>query len=139
MLERLVYVSRAAPGIGSRETYDIVRSAYNRNGHVGLTGALLFLDGHFAQVLEGDPYHLNERFEVIRRDPRHVDIDLRSRITVASRSFADDWMALRHGDDVPDDVRNAFGYVPGFPAAHFPAERLLAFVRACCDATARVT
>lgn len=136
MYERLVYVSRAAEGIDARDAYDIIRTAHNRNSRLGLTGALVFVDGHFAQVLEGDPYGLRQRFEIIRRDRRHRDIELRALETVDHRCFPDDWMALRHDDAVPADVRARFGYAPGFPAERFPAERLLAFVRACCDGVA---
>jgi hypothetical protein len=134
MFEQLIYVSRAAPGVGSPEAYDIIRTAHNRNSRGGLTGALILLDGHFAQVLEGDPYHLRERFEVIRRDPRHRAVDVRGLRHLPQRSFPDEWMALRHGDAVAPSLRAAHGYVPGFPPDRFPAERLLAFVRACCEA-----
>ncbi len=134
MYERLIYVSRAAQGIGPRDAYDIIRTAHNRNSAAGLTGALLFCDGYFAQVLEGDPLGLRERFERIRQDPRHVDLDVRGHDKCAHRLFPEEWMALRHGDAVPPGLRRAFDYVPGFPPERFPAARLLEFVRACCDA-----
>ncbi len=134
MYERLIYVSRAAEGIGARDAYDIIRTAHNRNSVAGLTGGLLFCDGFFAQVLEGDPLGLRERFERIRQDPRHRDIDVRGHEKVGHRAFPDEWMALRHGDALPAALRGSFGYAPGFPAARFPAARLLDFVRACCDA-----
>ena len=50
MHDRLVYVSRAALGIGAGEAYDNIRVSHNRNSRYGLTGALILFDGHFLQV-----------------------------------------------------------------------------------------
>ncbi len=131
MFERLLYVSRAAPGIGARDAYDIVRTAHNRNSRLGLTGALVFVDGHFVQVLEGDAFHLRQRFAAIAADPRHTDVQVRLHVAIDERLFPDEWMALRQGDDVPDAVRREFGDVPGVSLQDLPPECLLAYVRAC--------
>lgn len=133
MFERLVYVSRAAPGITARDCYDIIRVAHNRNSQFGLTGALLFLDGHFVQVLEGDRFRMRERFQVIAADPRHTDVDLRQSTPSDSLLFPGDWMALRSGDEIDPAVMARFGYQPGLPAAQFNGERIVDFVRACCE------
>jgi hypothetical protein len=138
MFERLVYVSRAAPGVGARDAYDIIRIAHNRNSQAGLTGALVFIDGHFVQVLEGDSFHVRQRYAKIAADPRHVDVQLRECVAIAERLFPSDWMALRQGDGVPLAVQRQFGYEPGFPSSTFPPDRLVAFVRACCDASSPV-
>jgi hypothetical protein len=139
MFERLVYVSRAAPGVGSHDAYDIIRTAHNRNSQDGLTGALLFADGHFLRVLEGDGFHLRQRFAAIAADPRHTDVQVREHVAIDTRLIPDDWMALRQGDAVPDEVKTAFHYRAGFPPERFPPERLVAYVRACCDAEAAGT
>jgi hypothetical protein len=138
MLLRIAYVSRAAAHIGAAETYEIVRGAHNRNQRNGLTGALLFADGHFVQVIEGDPFHVRHRFERIAADTRHEAVTLRLEQAVPERLFADDWMALRLGSALQDGeaaaVCREFGYVPGLPADRFPGPRLVAFVAACCRA-----
>jgi hypothetical protein len=69
MLERIVYVSKACKELGARDAYEITRVAHNRNSRCGLTGALIMLDGHFLQVLEGDGFHLDQRLAAIRSDP----------------------------------------------------------------------
>ena len=79
MLERIVYVSRAAAGVGDREVYRIIRCAHARNGADGLTGALIFLDGWFAQLLEGPPAAVGRAFAPIAADPRHHALSLRVR------------------------------------------------------------
>jgi len=136
MLERIVYVSRIAPGVGAQHTYDIVRSSHNRNSALGLTGGLLLLDGHFVQVLEGDRLRVRERYAAIARDPRHTQLELRQSVPTERPLFPGEWMALRHEADIGVDLRAAFGYRPGLPAAVFDGERIAAFVRAACAATA---
>jgi hypothetical protein len=134
MIERIVYVSRSAPGIGPREAYDIVRVSHNRNSQRLLTGALIFLDGHFLQVLEGEGYHVRERLAVIAADTRHTGLVVRQSLAAPQRAFAGDWMALREGDGIDPATLQALGYAPGFPDERIDGDRLLAFAKACCRA-----
>lgn len=141
MIERIAYVSRAAPGLSNADVYDIVRGSVNRNNRHGVTGGLLLLDGFFLQVLEGDAHRVDERFRAIAADARHTALDLRLRTPVRERLFPDQWMALRLPEQVPPALRAALGYEPGLPAARFSGARVAAFIQACCrhadeDATA---
>lgn len=135
MQHRIVYVSRAAPGLSMRDCYDIIRVAHNRNSGLGLTGALLFLDDWFIQVLEGWSSAVHARYAVIARDPRHTAVELRFDGPVAERAFPEDWMALRGDADIPAALKQAHGYLPGLPADRFSPDQVLAFVRDCCRAT----
>ncbi len=132
MLERLVYVSRAATGITARDAYDIIRVSHNRNSRYGLTGALILIDGHFLQVLEGDAFRIRERYARIAADPRHTEVELRQSVRIQELRFADEWMALRHDEEIALATREAYGYSPGFPADRFDGDRLVAFAFACC-------
>jgi Sensors of blue-light using FAD len=134
MQHRIVYVSRATPGVTLRDCYDIIRTAHNRNSRLGLTGALLYLDGWFIQVLEGWSGAVHSRYEAIRRDPRHTALELRLDSPVDGLMFPGDWMALRGDQDIGAEVRQAHGYLPGLPADQFSPAQVLAFVRDCCQA-----
>ena len=131
MLERVVYVSRAAVGVGMTDAYDIIRTSHNRNSAYGLTGALALVDGWFVQVLEGDAFHVRERYERISADPRHTDVQLREQRAITAITFPGEWMALRSGAQIGPELREQFAYSPGFPAEQFDGERLHAFLRAC--------
>jgi hypothetical protein len=133
MYQRLIYVSRALPSVSARDVYDIIRVAHNRNSQFGLGGGLLFLDGYFVQVLEGDDFRLRERFGVISADPRHTGLQLRQRSQVSERLFDNDWMALRLQHEIRPQRLQALGYQPGLPDAQFSADALVDFVKACCD------
>jgi len=119
LLERLVYVSRAAPGLG--------------NAPGGVTGALVFLDGWFERVLEAPAAGLDTCLARIRTDRRHERLQIRQRERVHARIFPGQPMALRTRACLDPAVLEAFGYRAGFPVAEFPADVLLEFVvQACC-------
>ena len=67
----------------------IVAAAQRRNERDGLTGALLFVDGLFVQVLEGEAGKLEATFERICRDLRHRRIVLHEFSEMQERVFAD--------------------------------------------------
>ena len=136
MYQRLVYVSQASPGVAARDTYDIIRVAVNRNSQLGLTGALLFLDGHFIQLLEGQPHQVEARFKRIAADARHSSLSLRQTLRTSELLFPADWMALRSEQQIAPGVKQAFAYQPGLPATQFDPDRIVSFLLACCGRAA---
>jgi FAD-dependent sensor of blue light len=71
------------------------------NASVGITGALLFADGRFVQILEGDQAAITSLYERITRDPRHDHVTFDYLIEVPSRLFPD-WSMARITDDKTD-------------------------------------
>jgi hypothetical protein len=74
MVHQIVYAS--AP-VGSLEAVDIeaiLEQARRNNQKRGVTGFLLFDGSQFLQLLEGEKRDVREAFEIIRRDPRHRDV-----------------------------------------------------------------
>ena len=132
MLERIVYVSRAAAGLGLEALYGIVREAHARNPAAGLTGGLVFIDGGFVQVLEGPPAPLALAFGRIAVDPRHGGLALRAREPALCRLFPGQALALRTRACLDEDLLDAFGYRPGFPVADFPSDVLVEFMVGAC-------
>jgi Sensors of blue-light using FAD len=139
MLERITYVSRAAPGMRREDVFGIIRAAYPQNQLAGISGALIFLDGWFVQLLEGTPEALAATRSRIARDPRHQGLLLRSREQGGlSRLFPGQAMALRTRACIAPDLLAEFAYRPGFPVADFPADVLVEFlVQACHRLPAR--
>ena len=138
MLERIVQVSRAAPGLRQEDVLGIIRTAWPSNRLAGLSGGLIFLDGWFAQVLEGVPGPaLDACLARIACDPRHRGLERRSRERALCRLFPDQAMALRSRSCLDPALLEAFAYRPGFPVEDFPADVLVEFiVRACHRAPA---
>ena len=96
--ERIVYQSHTtllpdAEVIGSAID-DIVESARRNNERHGLTGALVFSDGMFMQVLEGPAPAVDMAMARIQEDKRHKDIRVLRRETIDSRMFPDKPLAF---------------------------------------------
>lgn len=131
MLERILYVSRAAPGTELSNIFRIVSEARERNAAAGISGALVFVDGWFAQVLEGPAPAICATYARILADPRHVDISFRARERALCRLF-DDGLVLRTGPKLRPEVLREFDYSFGFPVETFPADVLLEFMVWAC-------
>ena len=110
-LYSLAYFSRnaiAGPPEALRAEIDqILASARRHNRAAGVTGALLFSDGCFAQVLEGPRDAVEAIFETIQCDPRHADVTVLHLHPVEQRSFAAWSMAFAGIDGVSVDPRIA--------------------------------
>ena len=90
-LYRLVYTSRNLL-VGDEDARvsavaEILARSQANNARVGVTGALLFNGGYFAQVLEGPRVAGEATFERIQRDPRHSDVAVLQCEPVEERGF----------------------------------------------------
>ena len=95
-VSQLVYLSRATMHVDRAELVDILRVSQSNNRHAGVTGALLFCDGFFLQILEGEPAALDVTLARIARDVRHVDLQVIERRDGVERMFGEWEMASLH-------------------------------------------
>ncbi|MBC8055242.1 MAG: BLUF domain-containing protein [Rhizobiales bacterium] len=119
----LAYFSRNAIEGTPEQVYadveEILVSARRKNGLQGVTGALIFSNGCFAQVLEGARDKVESVFETIQCDPRHRDVTILHLHAVEERSFGDWSMAFGgiEGVSVDPKVRaDGMGPVDGILA-----------------------
>jgi hypothetical protein len=70
-MRQLLYVSNTMPAVPSAMLDDILAASRRRNAAAGITGLLLYMDGAFLQVLEGDASAVDDTYARIRADPRH--------------------------------------------------------------------
>lgn len=140
MLERIIHVSRVAAGVELADVTGLLKAARERNAAEDISGGLVFHDGWFVQVLEGPQAAVRAAFARIERDPRHVDMVLRSRERALCRLFAGQSMGLRTGTGLDPEVLREFDYRHGFSVEDFPVDELLEFmVRICCPERRRVS
>lgn len=87
-LLRVVYFSRNAIRLPQDQALweidTILETSQANNARCGVTGALLFNNGSFVQVLEGPATSVEEVFERIQLDERHFDV------TVIETGWVDD-------------------------------------------------
>lgn len=86
---RLVYYSenRIPASKLASEIETILVASRRNNVLVGISGALMFSEGHFAQVLEGDQAAIESTFERIQQDRRHGNIHLLEFSPAPTRAF----------------------------------------------------
>lgn len=100
-LHRIVYCSRNALAGSveavSTEIRDILALSRRNNQRDGITGALLYSGGVFAQVLEGPLNAIEGAFERIQRDTRHQNVTVLQVAPCDARGFPD-WSMAFAGD-----------------------------------------
>lgn len=87
MLINLIYASSALSMMEEAELMDILEKAREKNARLGITGMLLYKNGNFLQVLEGEAAQVDRLFERIQQDPRHRSLLLIARREVPQRQF----------------------------------------------------
>jgi uncharacterized membrane protein (DUF373 family) len=92
---QLSYISTATRRMSTDDLMDILRVARARNADEGITGMLLYGNGTFIQVLEGEEDVLNALLEVIKRDSRHTALHVLERKQIARREYPDWTMGFK--------------------------------------------
>jgi lipopolysaccharide biosynthesis regulator YciM len=85
----LVYVSDAAEEVSKDDLLTILAESRDKNAEAGITGMLLYKDGSYMQVLEGEEDAVRALYARIRRDPRHRGVVTLVEGQADHRSFAD--------------------------------------------------
>lgn len=72
---------------------DILEQAQNNNAAQRVTGALVYADGYFLQILEGEKVRVEELMQIICRDLRHEKVRVLYAGEVWAPAFSDWSMA----------------------------------------------
>ncbi len=72
----LLYVSQATSEMDEQSLAKIVSVSREKNQKVGLTGCLLYQDGYFMQLLEGQREEVLKLMERLYLDPRHKNVQV---------------------------------------------------------------
>jgi hypothetical protein len=92
---QLVYASTAAKRFTDGELFDMLTAFREKNVRLGVTGLLLYKDGSFMQVLEGEEAIVRDLYDSICADKRHHEVNVLLKITVQQRQFPDWSMGFR--------------------------------------------
>jgi len=120
-LFQLLYLSRTRLDWTEPELAALAAQAQARNAKDGLSGLLLYGNGHFLQLLEGRRQPLLLTYDRIIRDSRHSDVRLLLDRAVARRTFAQWAMGLLNLNTRGDVDLNRFTrIIEAFPAGAGP-------------------
>jgi len=89
VLFHLIYVSTAVVPMDDDDLVSLLRQARARNDRCQITGMLLYKDGHFMQVLEGEEETVMKVFADIQKDRRHKSVDTLRTEYIQFRNFPD--------------------------------------------------
>lgn len=116
MTYQIIYSSDSTTPMQSDDLEDLLEHARDRNAQRGITGALLYVDGVFLQILEGEAATLKTLMARIALDLRHESVTVLQEGYVRAPRFSDwtmayigatpeqmaDWLCLPGTTPVPD-------------------------------------
>ena len=104
MLYRMLYSSNAASPMTSADLEQILVDARSGNEARDVTGALIYVDGVFLQILEGERETVKELVASIGGDVRHAAMKVFHEAEIPERAF-DDWRMAYLAPDVAEMSR----------------------------------
>jgi hypothetical protein len=110
-LSHLIYASSLCKGVAAQEIERMLESSHRHNAANGITGMLLYADGSFIQVLEGQADAVQETYTRIQADVRHHQIYKLLDEPITARDFPDWSMGFRDltalaDNDLPEKARH---------------------------------
>jgi len=94
-LIHIVYVSFAQKALSEEELKNLLQEIRGKNAEQGVTGLLLYNDGAFIQVIEGNEAVINRVFNSISKDNRHTNVVKLLEEPIDQRAFPDWSMGFR--------------------------------------------
>ena len=119
-LHSLVYVSSGVRQFADDDILQILRSSQRNNTRRQVTGMLLYKDGNFLQVLEGEAGQLNSLMQYIEQDERHRCVITLVNKQITERQFPNWSMAFRNLDAL--SPQDAAAYSPFLSGSLLDAE-----------------
>lgn len=113
-MHHIIYGSRAVRPFSDEDLLTLLLQARSHNLLHDISGALVYSNGQFMQVIEGDQQALADLYERLLRDPRHTQLVKYADKAIAGRSFSEWSMAFQPVTET--QFAGLMGYVP---AAHF--------------------
>ncbi len=68
------YVSTITPDLSDVDIRELMEFVKHKNSLLNITGILIYSEGNFFQILEGESEVVKSIFEKIKKDPRHYNI-----------------------------------------------------------------
>ena len=107
---QLIYLSSASEQFTQQALDELLEKAREKNRRLCITGMLVYRDGNFIQVLEGERDAVEKLYETISRDMRHSNSIVINSGDIAERQFADWAMDFRnagiHGKFSDAELKN---------------------------------
>ena len=102
---------------------ELLERSKRNNATIKITGAMIYANGYFMQLIEGPQIAVDELYSAIEADPRHEVLSLLHNQEIKDRHFSDWAMEYRDSDDLGEralmTVHAAKQDNERFPVIHF--------------------
>ena len=88
-LIEMVYASAATVRFSDADLEALLAVARSNNARLGISGILLYQDGSFFQILEGEEAAVASLYARVENDDRHANVMLLRKRKIQTRSFAE--------------------------------------------------
>lgn len=88
-MHHIIYMSTASWSMTDTELEELLRQAQQGNERMGITGALVYGDGQFMQIMEGEQAALEALYSHLGQDPRHKGLFKFADRAIPARRFSD--------------------------------------------------
>ena len=109
MLLAITYTSEAVQLHTEEMRLRLMRECELRNANQGITGLLLYQEGHFLQYIEGEPEIVRAVYARISQDRRHHNVFLLNEEILLQRQFPEWSMFYRDYDFIYPHIQMNFG------------------------------
>jgi hypothetical protein len=108
-MHQLLYVSNTAHNLTVGDLDNILTTSRRNNAMLGITGLLLFIEGGFLQILEGEERAVRELYARVATDPRHANPHLMLDREIPVRAFPQWSMGFEHPTMDDPETAGMFG------------------------------
>ena len=105
----LIYISAAKKLMDEPELLEILEVSRKNNQAKNITGMLIYGEGTFIQVIEGNEEDLENLYNKIERDPRHKNLIKLTDGALGKRNFADWSMGFKSVN--AEELKMLEGYI----------------------------
>jgi uncharacterized membrane protein (DUF373 family) len=86
---QISYISAATTPMSTKDLLALLQKSRENNANSSITGMLLYGNGAFLQVLEGEEQPIDRLIEKIKNDSRHTNIKMLYRKHISQRQYSD--------------------------------------------------
>ena len=119
-LIELTYVSEPAQNMSFLGLMRILYHSYSNNQALGITGALIYENNKFGQVIEGLEKDIEALWKKIQKDSRHKNVRLIESKQISERSFSKWTMVFQGSEEIAQTLPEVSAAIEDaqFPVDH---------------------
>jgi hypothetical protein len=100
----VIYTSTPARILTDAELHKLLHTSRQENSRFGVTGMLICLPESYIQLIEGPKPHIQQLYQNIQQDNRHLRVTTLREAPIENRFFPDWTMAFKRSDPTVTNI-----------------------------------